>query len=96
MLSVVRTHGGTTERTLCKPYKQTYVGPTNVRYFLEYPLVNTWTYEPAFGLLGKNHRMYASLAERLLLSSPINTYLPLHVLHSFQMPLGCQSVLRVF
>jgi hypothetical protein len=33
----------------------------------EYPLVNTWTYEVAFGSLSKNHQTYAPLAERLLL-----------------------------
>jgi hypothetical protein len=59
LLSVVQTYGGTTRPTLCKPYMRMYVGPPDVRYFLEYPLVNTWTYEVAFELLGNNHRMYA-------------------------------------
>jgi hypothetical protein len=57
LLSVVRTLGGTIERTLCKPYRRTYVGPPDVCYFLEYPLVNTWTYEAAIEPLGKNHRI---------------------------------------
>jgi hypothetical protein len=30
----------------------------------EYSLVNTWTYEAAFGPLGENHRTYAPLAGR--------------------------------
>jgi hypothetical protein len=64
---------GTIGHTLCKPYSKytwdhwtdslqnvqwTYVGPLDIRYFLKCPVVNTWTYEAAFGLLGKNHRTY--------------------------------------
>jgi hypothetical protein len=33
--------GGTTKYTLYKPYRWMYVGPPDIRYFLEYPLVNT-------------------------------------------------------
>jgi hypothetical protein len=40
-----------------------YVGPPNVCYFLKYPVVNTWTYEAAFGPLGKNHRTYARVGQ---------------------------------
>jgi hypothetical protein len=47
LLSVVWTYGETTGRTLCKPYRWMYVRPLNVRYFLEYLLVNTWTYKVA-------------------------------------------------
>jgi hypothetical protein len=81
---------------LCKLYRRTYVGPPDICYFLEYPLINTWTYEVSFGLLGKNHRMYASLVGRPLLFMPINTPYPFRFLHKLKMPLGYQSVLSVF
>jgi hypothetical protein len=55
-----------------------YMGPSDVRYFLKYPIVNTWMYEAAFGPLGKNHRTYARVDGRplifreLMQLSPIN------------------------
>jgi hypothetical protein len=62
-MTVVRTYmGGTTRRMLCKPYKQMYMGPLDVCYFLEYPLSNAWTYETPVGPLCKNHREYARVA----------------------------------
>jgi hypothetical protein len=75
LLSVVQTLGGGDHRT--------YVGPPDVHYLLEYPLVNKWTYEVAFGQLGKNHRTYAPLARRPLLFRPINTLYPFRVVHKF-------------
>jgi hypothetical protein len=60
LLSIVRTYwGGNTGSTLYKSYRRTYMGPLDIRYFLEYPLVNTWTYEIAFEPLDKNHQKYA-------------------------------------
>jgi hypothetical protein len=96
LLFVVRMYGETTERMLYKLYKWTYVEPPDVRYLLKYSLVNTWTYETAFGPLGKNHRTYTPLARRPLLFRPINTTYPLQVLHKLQSPPGCQSVSSVF
>jgi hypothetical protein len=95
LLSIVQMYGGTTGRTLCKPYRWMYVGLSDVRYFLKYSLVNTYMYETTFGPLGKNHLMYAPLAGRLLLFGHINTPYPLQVLDKFQTPPGCQSVPRV-
>jgi hypothetical protein len=46
---------------------QTYVGPSDVRYFLVYPLGDTWTYETPFGPMCTDHRMYARVARRPLL-----------------------------
>jgi hypothetical protein len=43
--------------------KRTYVGPSDISYFLKYPGVNTWTYEAAFELLDKNHRMYTRVGQ---------------------------------
>jgi hypothetical protein len=59
LLSVVQTYGRTIGRMLCKPYRGMYVGPLDLRYFLEYPLVNTWTFEATIEPLGKNHRTNA-------------------------------------
>jgi hypothetical protein len=72
-------------------------GTTRHTLLFEYPLVNTWTYEVAFGLLGKNHQTYVPLAGRPLLCQgswwqppPINTPYPSSFLIVFQMHLGCQ------
>jgi hypothetical protein len=72
-----------------------YAGPPDVHYFLKYPLVNTCTYEAAFGPLGKNHLTFANV--RYFLGSwwqpsPINSPIPPSFLTVFQMPTGCQCV----
>jgi hypothetical protein len=46
---------------------QTYAGPSNICYFLEYPLGNTWMYEIAFGPLYNSIRCTLGLGEHPLL-----------------------------
>jgi hypothetical protein len=43
--------------------QQTYTEPPGVHYFLKCPMVNTCTYEAAFGPLGKNHRTYGRVEQ---------------------------------
>jgi hypothetical protein len=43
------------------------MGPPDVRYFLVYPMGNTWTYETLFGPMYTDHQMYARVDGRLLL-----------------------------
>jgi hypothetical protein len=51
LLSVMRTYRGDHQTYALQTVQQTYVGPLDIRYFLEYPVVNTWMYEAAFGPL---------------------------------------------
>jgi hypothetical protein len=103
LLSVVRTYERD-HRTYERDHR-TYAlqtvqadvrGTTGCTLLFEYPLVNTWTYEAVIELLGKNHRTYAPWSDVRCFYGPINTLYPLHVLHKFQTPPGCQSVPRVF
>jgi hypothetical protein len=71
-------------------------GTTGRMLLFEYPLVNTWTYEVAKEPLGKNHWTYTPWPNVRCFSRPINTTLPLFILHKFQMSPSCQSVPRVF
>jgi hypothetical protein len=72
--------------------QQTYVRLLDVRYFFKYPVVNTWTYEVAFGALGKNHRMYARVRRTFAAfqgvggSSPINSPYPSSFFTLFRHP----------
>jgi hypothetical protein len=43
----------------------------DVRYFLEYPLGNTWTYETPFGPLYNGTKTYARVVGRLLLCQEV-------------------------
>jgi hypothetical protein len=78
------------------------MGPSDVRYFLKYPLVNTWMYETAFGPLGKNHRTYARVDGRplifreLMQPSPINNFIPLCFLTLFRRPQAASVCLVCF
>jgi hypothetical protein len=94
--SVVRTYGGDHRTYALQTVQVDIRGTTKHTLLFEYSLVNTWTYEVAFGPLGKNHRTYAPLAGRPLFFGPINTPYPLRVLHKFQTPLDYLSVSRVF
>ena len=49
---------------------------TDVCYFLEYPLVNTWTYEIAFGPLNKSTGHTLGFGGRLLLFKELVAALP--------------------
>jgi hypothetical protein len=103
LLSIVRTYGGnhrtyredhriyalqTVQADICETIRHTLL--------FEYPLINTWTYEAAMESLGKNHQTYAPWLDIRCFSKPINTILPIFILHKFQTPPGCQSILRVF
>jgi hypothetical protein len=55
----------------------TYVGPPNIRYFLGYPLGNTWTYETPFGPLCKDYQMHARFTGRSLLCQRVGGELSL-------------------
>jgi hypothetical protein len=80
-------------------------GPPDVRsanstggctLLFEYPLDNTWTYETAIEPLGKNHRTYAPWLDVRYFFGSINSTLPFRISHHFHMPLGYQSVSRMF
>jgi hypothetical protein len=43
-----------------------YVGPPDLRYFLEYLLGNTWMYKTPFGPMCKDHWTFARIAGRPL------------------------------
>jgi hypothetical protein len=51
LLSAVRMYEENHQMYALQIVQQTYVGSPDIRYFLEYPVVNTWMYEIAFGLL---------------------------------------------
>jgi hypothetical protein len=46
--------------------KRMYVGPMGVRYFFEYPLDNTWTYETPSGPMYKEYRTYDKCCQVLI------------------------------
>jgi hypothetical protein len=50
---------------------------TDVRYFLGYPLGNTWIYETPFGPMCKDYRTYVRVAGRLLLCQRVGGELSL-------------------
>jgi hypothetical protein len=89
---------GTTRRTLYKPYWRTYVGPPDVRYFL-----NTLWIIPGRTRQPLNHWARTTdvhpLAGCPLLSGPINRALPPRISHSFQnaprLPKCFQSVSKL-
>jgi hypothetical protein len=62
----------------------------------EYPLVNTWMDEVTTEPLDKNNRTYTPWSDICCSSGPINTTVPLFILHKFQMPPSYQSIPRVF
>jgi hypothetical protein len=68
LLSVVRTYRGDHRTYACQIVQRMYVGPPDVRYFLGYPLGNTWRYETPSGSMCKDHQVYARVAGRPLLS----------------------------
>jgi hypothetical protein len=57
--------------------QRTYMGPLDVRYFLGYPLGNTWTYETPYGPMCKDHRTYARVVGRPLLCQRVGGELSL-------------------
>jgi hypothetical protein len=68
LLSVVRMYARGDHQTYALQIVQrTYMGPPDIRYFLGYPLDNTWTYETPSKSMCKDHRTYARVAERPLL-----------------------------
>jgi hypothetical protein len=58
LLSVVQTYGWDHRSYALQIVQRMYVGPSDIHFFLEYPLVYTWMYEAPFGSLGKNHRTF--------------------------------------
>jgi hypothetical protein len=66
LLSVVRTYDGG------PPDVRSANSTLDVRYFLVYPLGNTWTYETPFGPMCTNHRTYARVARRPLLCQGVS------------------------
>jgi hypothetical protein len=78
-----------------------YMRPSDVCYFLEYPLINTWAYEIPFGPLCKSARRTLGLGGRPLLFRELVAAisykypLPLLGFHTFQMPPGCLLIIFV-
>jgi hypothetical protein len=81
--------------------QRTYVKPSDVRYFLGYPLGNTWTYETPSGPMCKDHQTHSRVVGRSLLCPRVGGKLSLQIarpsshlssLFPFPgMPLGCQN-----
>jgi hypothetical protein len=77
LLSIVQTYREDHRTYALQIVQRKYVEPSDIRYFLGYPLGNNWMYETPFGPMCKDHQTYARVARHSLLCQRVGGKLSL-------------------